>query len=660
MPTTLAEPGALHDSRATRDLARAADFEAPHRDALLPRAYLSLAEWSERYRWVTQGPLIGEGGEPAKWSNNTFPLQRKVMAAIEDPRWTRVVVMAPPQAGGKTDCAAINTILKALHHDRVDCLYVGATKHKAHDMWEKKFSPAITASAALRKIEFINTEDAGTQNRRDFNNGASLFFCGAESVGSLSGSTIPVVVCDDVQAMPASLGELGHTCDIAFRRSGAVTEEDRTHVMLGTAGTVNDYLWTSLASSTFFRPYLGCPKCGTYQLLDWDRMNFDETDIDACVDCYMSCENESCDYHITDEDLPAMLRGVEWRAYEPDPIEGADKPKHKGTRVAGFWWNAMYWPFQSWSGLCAQWMDSRGSVVKERDFQLNVLVKPFEEPEEDEDALTIGAVAQHRQEGHCKGIVPAGADLITLTADVHDRFLYYIVRAWCVLTGTSWLIDAGTLGVHGPRKGESLTLAEHRARVGHAIRRALDDLWAMEVTGWKLASRPSVCMNAKIALIDAGYRPEAVGQFCLLRNTPARPIWRMILGRSNTQNAGAIWPNQVRVNKRGHPFRPVNVDEAKHMIRELLAIPRDQPGAWHTYSDSSLEAYHAHMVSEHFVSKMKKGQEVKEWEKRPGAGPNHWWDCETYGIAAALACKVKLAVAVPKRANSISNFFGKK
>lgn len=285
------------------------------REIARPRIQYSLPQWSEAKRFITQGPLVGASGVPVRWSNETFPLQVGIMEVIDSGEWSRIMVIGPPQAGGKTDCAAINPILKAIEHDRKDALYMSANALKAHDQWKKKFEPAILASDDLAVLMPDSRDDVGTKDRRDFSNGCSLFMVGAESIANLSGSTIPVVVCDDVQAMPASLGVLGHPVNVAFTRSAALSEDDRTHVMMGTAGTVEDYLWKTWLKSSQFRPYVPCLGCGTYQLLEWDRMQFDASDsVAAHADCWMQCIKEGCRHEIRDEELPKMLRRFRWGA----------------------------------------------------------------------------------------------------------------------------------------------------------------------------------------------------------------------------------------------------------------------------------------------------------------------------------------------------------
>ncbi len=597
---------------------------------------------------------MGDSGEPVKWSPESFPPQVGMMDAIDDPRWSRVFIIGPPQASGKTQAAALPPILHAIHHRRVSAAYVGANLNLAATQWARKIKPAIKADSELAQLVPENTDDGGTRVRRDFTNGTSLHCAGADSVGALSGFTVPVVVCDDVQGYPDSLPGFGHPVDVAFARTESFPKESVTLIGIGTAGTVDDYLWRAVKESAYFVPLVPCLGCGMFQMLTWDRLEFDDSSPAAAVDsAWLRCANGECTHGITFSELPAMLRahkwvsvpsGEDWVNVEPEqyPTELRVYPHtDRPTDVAGFWLNALYWTLgKTWGDRAAEWLGRKGNPDRVKDHRQTVRVIPWQEPEEDERALTAEAIAAHQFKGHRYLTVPAAADLVTLTADVHDAFIYYIVRAWRQECGTSWLVDAGTLGVHGPKKEEKLGAREKAARVGHAIREALDDLWKMEAEGWVEADSDAR-MNAAICLVDGGYRPDAVGQFCLTRYQELRRRkWVMIKGDAD----GAIWTGKATKNKRGYPFYRTNVSEGKHVLRELLAIPRDKPGAWHTYADRDLEVYHRHLISEHFITVRRAGRDKKIWEKREEGGPNHWLDCEVYQIPTAIVCNISLPV----------------
>lgn len=614
------------------------------------RPELSLSAWSEQHVRITEGPLV-EGAGSIPWSPETFALQRTIMESIEDKRWSRTIGMTAPQAFGKTQCAALPVLLYALAYRRVSAIYMAANAQLAVTQWRKKIEPAMRADPLLATLFFDNPDHGGTNERRDFTNGTSLHMIGSESIGKLSGFTAPVEVCDDVQAYPVSLPRFGHPADYAPSRTEAFPSESVTLVFMGTAGTVEDWLWRSLNGSTFYCPFVPCPRCQTYQLIEFERFVFDPENPQAAkADTWLRCANPDCDHHIVFEELPAMLGQHLWVSMPPGenwiqkPPEGgvridlADADVYPDTRrntnEAGFWCNAFYWPLgKNWGERVAEWIGMKGDPDKERTWQQNILVRPWEEPELDQDRLTAEIVAEHKTDGHHYQTVPAEADVVTVTCDVHARFLYYVVRGWRRRDGETWLVDAGTLGVHGPAKGEKLSDAEHTARVGSAIQEALNDLWDMEHKGWPHGSG---VIHARLVVIDTGYRPDAVAPFCM-RAGAAK--WRMIKGKAEMPS---ILPDKISRPQRGYPLRIIGVDSAKHKLRDLMSIPRGRPGYWHMYSDKDLGTYFRHMASERWEPRTNtKGHEIMAWCKVKNAGPNHWWDCETYQIAAGMMAGVR-------------------
>jgi phage terminase large subunit GpA-like protein len=637
------------------------ELSRTERDTIRPRERLPVKAWARRHVKIVEGPLTAEGADVATpWDVETFPLQEAIIDAIDDPRWSKVLLMTAPQAFGKTQCAAIPTLLHALEHRRVSALYVAASLHLANTQWRKKFQKAMEADDDLAALFFDNPDFGGSKECRYFRNGTALHMAGADSVGSLSAFTCQVIVVDDLQAHPEGLVGFGHPADIAYARKGAYPQEVTSLVGMGTASTVTAYLWRNLVTSAFFCPFVPCLDCGTYQLIEFERLQYPE-DVKAAVEeTWLSCAKAGCTHRIVFDELPEMLAAHRWASTPPGreftlaPAPGGTflsdewrvyPETDRDTTVAGFWANAFYWPLgDTWGQRAADWLSRRGDPDEEKDYLQAVRVVPWQEPELDEAVLTVEQVAEHAIEGHRHGTVPVEADLVTLTADVHDQYLYYIVRAWKKADGSSWLVDAGTQGVHGPRKGEQLDEAEHKARVGHAIRGALEDLWQVAEAGWPVVTASGADTGRRIwislGLVDSGYRPDAVTQFVIRANVPNRPrVWRMIKGRAE----GPIWVKKATSSKYGHVFHYVNTSEGKHAVRELLAIPRDKPGAWLTYADKNLDAYHRHLVAEHFVPKdPNKEDSPKVWKHRPGAGPNHWWDDEVYQVAAAIACGVTL------------------
>lgn len=616
------------------------------------RPDLTLTAWAEQHVRVTEGPLV-EGGASIPWSSQTFPLQRTVMDSIESSDWSRTVLVTAPQAFGKTLCSAVAVLLHALAYLRVSAFYVAASAHLSVTQWRKKLEPALKADSELAKLIFENPDFGGTQERHDFTNGTSLHMAGCQSVGSLSAFTASVVVCDDVQAYPGSLPRFGHPADYASSRSEAFPAESCRHVFIGTAGAPEDWLWRSLRASAFFCPFVPCLACGTYQLIEFDRFEFDAEDPDAARDdTWMRCAGDECDHHIVFDELPEMLERHLWVSMPPD-ADWIDKPTEGGvtvdpdeasvypaternTNVAGFCCNAFYWPFgRTWGQRAADHVSMKGDDEKLRTWQQNILVRPWSPPEVDEEALTVQELESHVAEtGYAAKTVPEEADVVTVTVDVQSGYVYYDVRAWRLADGASWLIDIGTVGrpIHGFE-----TEAERVQRRTLGITRGLDAVDSMCVQGWPHGAGR---ITATLGLIDRGYETDVVAGWCLWRH---RGVWHTVKGAPADQKA-TLWSQKPAVDGRNRPYRRLDVNQAKHTLRRLLRIPAGQPGYWHMPTTglhrNTVRAYFRHMVSERFNRDLA----VPRWENRDSRTKkkaNHFWDCETMGICAAVAVGVQ-------------------
>ena len=321
------------------------------------RPDLTLTEWAERHVRLVDGPLV-EGGPAVPWSPATFALQRAPMESLTDPRWSRTVLVTAPQAFGKTQTLAIPPLLYAVEYLHVTPFYVAANQDLSSGQWEKKVAPAMRADPVLAELLHDNPDLGGTKRLRHFVNGSSLHMVGAESVGKLSGHTSPVVICDDVQAYPESLPRFGHPADYALTRSGALPAEQCIHAAIGTAGTVDDYLWRALQASAYYVPVVPCPRCGTYQLLEFDRLEFADSPASAIASTRLRCVRDSCTGRMAYVDLPWLLSRHLWVSVPPGDDWIASPPAggvavdldavsvypdtSRNTNIAGFWANALY------------------------------------------------------------------------------------------------------------------------------------------------------------------------------------------------------------------------------------------------------------------------------------------------------------------------------
>ena len=592
---------------------------------------------------------------------DAFPLQIGPLDSIGSTRFNRTVLMTAPQAFGKTQCAAIPAVLYSIHYRKVSAFYMSGSAHLAYTQWGKKIKKAMDESASLAALIFENTDFGGTKDERRFTNGTSLHFAGADSIANLAGFTVPTVVCDDEQSYQSELPGFGHPADIAETRAGAFSSEQRTLVNIGTAGMKGDHLHAALTSSAFYIPLVPCLKCKTMQLIEFQRMVYDtDNPHNAIRDTWMRCANHQCGHKIRFEELPEMLRRHVWASTPPgkdfvlSPMDGGtsidrDKivayPETKRlTTAAGFWCNAFYWPMgRTWGELAADFMSRVGDPVKLKDWQQHIEVRAWEDPEIDEDALSIEEVSARSCAGYRAKTVHKDADFVTGGVDVQSGYCYYVFRGWRKSDGASWLIDMGTEG--RPANDDP---ARRRPIL---IPKALDEINQMAIEGFDRVDDDGTVIgkiHPSIIAVDRGYEPDIVAQWWSVKN---RGVWQMTLGSRNPK-AGSLWPMKPQLDKRGRPYREIDTNQAKHILRSCMRIPLGQAGYWNSPSEglhpNTLRAYARHMASEVF------DRDKRKWEKRKGFTANHFLDCEVYGLCASKGCNVSLLTENHRPAQKMS------
>ena len=447
--------------------------------------------------------------------------------------------------------------------------------------------------------------------------------------------------------MPPSVGELGHPCDAATSRQKAFGEHHQTRVFVGQPKTTDDWHWKRLTQSAWYRLYVPCLGCGAYQLIDWSRMVFDESDsVKAHADCYMRCVD--CEHQIRDLELPAMLSRHVWASTgglesPPETINPDEWPCYPEsrvpTRIAGFWLPSFYWFASAWGSIAQRWVEARGNPDQEKSFR------------QDEQALATAPVADEMElaaeqiEAHIAptlraGIVPKVADVLITTVDVQGGYVYYLVQGWRIADGATWIVEIGTTKA-----------LKDGSKMG-----GLDEVARLEGIGWPREDTGEAIHSKRIG-VDYGYMPDYVWGHCYHYGVEK---WRPVKG---SPFAPMIW-NHEPEKKAGRYFWPINVNEAKTTLWRLLQIPNGEPGHWHLPGlpreegsaaaagwKRTLRTYCRHMASEAWDSSArlwKKRKLVKDAETEGDrAGRNDWWDCSVYQVALAISLGVKIQGGAP-------------
>lgn len=679
-------------------------FTPAERELLEPRELLALPDWCAAHRYVTTGPLVGSSGTPVRWRNSVDPLGVTIMAALEDPRWSVVTIMGSPQTSSKTD-VAVNLLLSTLHQHRANVFYHNASAVAAQGVWKKKVAPALQASSELQRLIAIERDEGGVRERRDFSNGTSLFLRGSESRAALAEATARLTIADDVQAM-RPLPEGDHPVDLGHERADAYPPAERRHVHLGQPGTVEDYLSLELFRSTFYVPFVPCLGCGTYQLLEWDRMTFAAEDPQrAKQECYLRCADPNCTHHIRHGELRRMLRRHLWVSTPPEcnwllqPVEGGTKIKARGkrqkargtldlgpwtldspkgaavypetcrrTRVCGFWRSALYWPFAEWGSLAVQWIEARNNPETLINFGKRIAGIPWKEPRVDPEAFEVEELKGHVVGEHRWKIVPAAAQVadgqgvIIVTSDVQAGYVWYLAAAWHVPTGTGWLLELGRFGKR-VEAAEVPAKQERKAAWKSGIITALEGLWHKEAEGWEMAERQkargkrqegrggagggTVKANAALALVDCRFMRDTV-QGCCHQFNGGRQLgkWLPVAGsQASARGKVPVWPQRPNQERDRRGRRRGRIYYESNTNRGKLYVRNllaIPPGQPGSFN---LPADCPDYPREAFAQHLASEQ----WDERAGRwlrprGPNHLYDAMALQVAGAIALGVKLAV----------------
>lgn len=266
--------------------------------------------------------------------------------------------------------------------------------------------------------------------------------------------------------------------------------------------------------------------------------------------------------------------------------------------------------------------------------------------------LTAATVAG-KLSGVKRGTVPAGAEHLTAFVDVHDALLFWSVVAWSS-DFTGWLVDYGTYPDQRRRtftlRKAAPTLASVSAGAGRegAILAGLTAL-ADSLLGREWAREDGTVMHVGLCLVDAGFVPDTVYDFCRRSRyaavlMPSRGVGIGAAGRPMSEyqhkpgeRFGWNWLVTRTVNRAAQYVR-FDSNHWKSFVHARLAVALGDAGALALYGR---DAEHHRLFAEHVTAEAPtrvsaNGRTVDEWRLRPGFADNHWLDC-VVGCAVAAS-----------------------
>lgn len=546
---------------------------------------MTVSQWADARRRLSSE----SSAEPGAWRTDRAPYQRGLMDALAAPAIREIWFMKSAQVGW-TECLN-NVVGFYVDLDPAPILLVQPTLEMAEAWSKDRLAPMIRDTACLReKIADPKARDSGNTLLHKKFTGGHLTIAGANSPASLASRPIRVVLFDEVDRFPLSVGTEGDPINLGKKRS---TTFWNRKVLAGSTPTIKgaSRVEAGFESSDQRFYFVPCPHCETFQRLVWAQVRW--TDGDASTAVYV-CEH--CAAVLVDADKPLMLKRGEWRSTKPS------------TGIAGFHVSELYSPWVTWPQMVGSFLEAKKLPETFQTWVNTSLGETWEQAGQtvEPDSL-LARVEQYGPEN-----VPGGVLLLTAGVDVQDDRIEVQVDGWGD-DEENWPIEQKVF----------------RGDPGKPA------LW-LEVDEYLLSRFPtedgrSLFIEA-VAIDSGGHNTQAVYQFVISRKR--RRVWA-IKGMGGPGKLA--WPKKAsRTAKSRAMVYIVGVDAIKSVLYGRLGkVNEPGPGYIHLPASAD-EDFCTQLTSERAVTKYVRGRPSVVWEPRAKNVRQEVQDCWVYAYAAFL------------------------
>jgi phage terminase large subunit GpA-like protein len=554
-----------------------------------PPKKVTMSQWADEFRQISREAA----SEPGQWSTDRTPYMREIMDAISNAKIKKVVIMSSAQVG-KSEIL-LNAIGYYVDYDPSPIMLVQPTLELAKSFSKTRLAHMIRDTKVLTdKFDDAKSRDGDNTVLQKSFIGGYIKLVGANSEKSLSSAPIRILLADEIDRYPESVGEEGDPLSLAEKRTTTFWNRKKVFVSTPTnkgASKIED----EYNLSTMEKWNLPCPHCEEFQPLEWSRINFDDET--------MTCK------HCGDRASELDWKGSQgkWIALHP---ERSDR---------GFHLNELASPWKSWGEIIKEFKQAKISLETYRVWVNTSLGETWEDHSEEtsEDVLL-----KRREVYNCQ--VPDDVLVLTAGVDTQDDRLEVEVVGWGV-GEESWGIKYTVFrGV--PDKP--------------AVWKQLDDLLNYEFS-YKDGSKIRI---ATTCVDSGGHYTQEVYKYCKSRQN--RRVWA-IKGRGG---AGIPFVGKATKNNREacHLFT-LGVDAGKETVTSRLKIEYfedgDTSGYCHFPMDDDTgynQDFFKGLLSEKYKkTTTKQGKSKFEWVKVSSAR-NEPLDLRNYATAALKILNVNL------------------
>lgn len=593
------------------------------------------SEINEQYRYLPASVTPSPGYIRYAWA----PYLREIVDCFDIYNDVREVNVRKGVQVGFTTVLESGLLYLIVFVKYLPCMLVTADTELAHLRIENNVIPMIDQSGLT---DLIHSSDVGnkrktgkTKNYIQWQGGGYLLPLGILNPAKLRMNSIPWLLKDELDAWPEYIGKDGDPDKVTDSRAEEFWNTRKifrgsTPLIKGSSKIDDGF---ERGDGRYYN--IICESCGYQQPLRWAGKNSDtrktygfkwETESGILVPDSVRYECKNCTHCYHDHDKQRMLSEDQGAKWVP-----TKKPVEDGIR--SYQLQGYYSIHRPWSKSVIDFLDAYDpetnktkSVGKLQTFYNNVLGQSFEVRG---SKIKFEQVSWHRRTEYSYGQVPSGLatkytgypiSMLTMTVDVHKRFLAVAVHGWTrgqrsFLVDYWWLTDDSEEGCERP---ESPVWAELQEKIETLEYRSDDgrQYW-ISTTG-----------------IDARYCNDLVVSFCAKFDSGVVPI----LGTDRPAKSNKIKEFALMETKLGTPGYNITVDHYKDRLAPALRrewYPGDQlQPRYHFNAPIDVTTPQlTELTKETRVRKTDaKGRTVFEWV-RPSGARNELWDLTVYAHA---------------------------
>lgn len=538
---------------------------------LAPRPELSIAEWAEQHREMSEE----ETALPGRYDLEETPALRGILMAASDPDVRRIIVQKSAQVG-YTAGVACNVIGYHIHWRPSTIVAMFPREKSAKDFASEKLEPMIRATAPLAERVNLKTRAPGSGTTRRKFPGGLLKLVASNSPSDVKSTSGRIGIVEEPDDTSRNVKGQGNAIVLLGERTKTYAPDD-LQLIGGTPTAKETSLIVAEMRSTDRRMFKAeCQDCGEAHTPDWDHVRIPGLKL---TDEELAMPREVLDAKWPEREVYGRARweaafyacphcGSVWdddtrienirRAARVPPLYGWEPTAESST--PGFFLNELLSTFEgsrvpelARKFLVAQHALDQGDATLMVAFWNSTRGLPWEYrgdlPEEDE--------LRQRAEPYAEWTCPAGGLVALAAVDVqHDRLA---VTVWVVGVGEEmWLAYWGEL--YG------------RTIISHA------GAWAEleHLMDRKVLRAGGVELPLSAVAIDSGdgQTSEAVYDFVRKHNREGRPVLAT-KGASDRLGRVEIWTKPRAIDpgkkstqaaKRGVRVHSIGTVKAKDLI----------------------------------------------------------------------------------------------